>query len=893
MRRTLVWLWTTLVIPGASAAGQTWSSDGAPRNYALARQASYVPLETMRAGEARMPAVLTRRVSLHRESVVLQQALLDIANQAGLGLSYGEDLVRSHTVVSLDVANARAADALAAVVEGTEWAVLVTAAGQVTVVPAKQVARGTIAGRVTEAKTGQPIAGATVAIAGTRWRATTGEDGRFRLEDVAAGTYTLTVRRIGYVTSSVSVTVTADREATADVGLEVSVTPLDAVVVTGTVSATEVKELSSPISLVTAADIERRGITKINDLFRGEIPGLFTADYGAKSAQQGAPVYVRGSTELFDTPALKTYIDGIELANSQFLNEIDPTMIDHIEIVRGPEASTLYGAQAINGVMQIFTKKGHLGTAPHVVASLGVGSLEGPFGSAVRHQDNVSVTGGTASLSYSVGTSYQHDGAWTRDHRLDAYSGYGSLSLQPSGSPLRLDLMARLGQQNSWTGGGETTARAIMDGTLRLVPKLLGVQPERFSLPQRTVGLSLHYTPTSTWQHTLTVGVDRGASGQTVTQFPFFETPDDTLRIVTSSTTGRTTAAYNSALDVRLADRVAANVVAGADYWYFTYNTSTDNPNLTPFKGQHDHNTGLFSQLRIGFADALFLTTGVRVDHGPDLPDDRHHRSVNPRVGLSYVFGVGALRAKLRGGYGSALKPASPDFKEAKTFSPSYVQLAAPNLLPERQTGWDGGVELYAGDRASLSVTHYDQLARDLIFFYFPAFSPVFEQQFVNVARVKNHGWELEGTLHLTAGVSAKATYSQVESTVDSLAPNDMTGFTVGQDLPGVPHHTGALSLTGTTARLSLQAEFTYVGSSVNYNTDLGQSYLRIGTPGGGLMVTLPAAYRLGVRAGYDVTPHLSLYARCENLTNRVVLDQSYYLLDQIGRTTLFGVQLR
>ena len=91
--------------------------------------------------------------------------------------------------------------------------------------------------------------------------------------------------------------------------------------------------------------------------------------------------------------------------------------------------------------------------------------------------------------------------------------------------------------------------------------------------------------------------------------------------------------------------------------------------------------------------------------------------------------------------------------------------------MPERQTGWDGGVELYAGDRGSLSVTRYRQIARDLIYINFVAFFPVFEQQFVNVARVKNSGWELEGTLRLVAGLNARATYSETESIVQALGP--------------------------------------------------------------------------------------------------------------------------
>ncbi len=645
----------------------------------------------------------------------------------------------------------------------------------------------------------------------------------------------------------------------------------------------------------------------MTDLFRGDIPGVYATDYGTAGAGVGAQVYVRGTSELFDVPTLKTYIDGVEIANSQYLNEIDPTMIDHVEIVRGPEAATLYGAQAINGVMQIFTKRGRLATPPRLSASVGAGSLESPYGTGVRHDDNVSVSGGTADLSYNVGAAYQHEGPWTPGYRRDVYSGYASLSIQPAASPLRVDVMARFGQQNTRAGRAETIAGAMLDGTLALNPGDVVPRLSTLLLPQQTLGATVHYTPRSTWQHTLTVGLDRGANGGTWLSQPAYTTPSDSFTYVVSDHTTRMTFAYNNALDVRLSDRVAANLITGFDHWDYQEDGFSDQGTTTDLGSlgtggpisadrRRDHNTGLFGQARIGLADALFVTAGVRVDQGPALPDDRHQRSVNPRIGASYALDVGPFRTKLRAEYGSALKPADPGFKAAAQFAPTYIQLASPDLLPERQTGWDGGVELYAGDRGSLSVTRYRQIARDLIYINFVAFFPVFEQQFVNVARVKNSGWELEGTLPLVAGLTARLTYSETESVVQALGPNDLTGFTVGQALPGVPHHLGALTLSERARRLNVEGAVSYVGTSSNYNpvAFYRAANPRLGVPNYAFsLVTLPAAYRVGVRAGYDLTPRLALWARGENLFNRIVIEQGSFPVDQVGRTVIAGVRVR
>jgi outer membrane receptor protein involved in Fe transport len=652
--------------------------------------------------------------------------------------------------------------------------------------------------------------------------------------------------------------------------------------------------------------IEERGITKVNDLFRGDIPGVFTADYGAASFFYGGPVYVRGTTELYDAPALKTYVDGVEVANSQYVNELDPTMIDHIEIIRGPEASTLYGAQAINGVMQVFTKKGSLGTPPHLTASAGITTQEGTYDTGVGQEDHLSVSGGATELSYNVGGTFQREGEWTPRHHVNTYSGYGSLSIRPARSPLHVDITARLGNQVGLGAGNEAVARAVMDGTLKFIGQGLPGRND-YSLPQEALGVTAQYARGG-WQQTLTVGVDHGANGNNSgIVAPTYETPKDSLFSVFSSQTARFTAAYNSTWDVRLSDRLAGNLVVGADHWslqsdtYVDYSTASDEGQLGNggsifLARQRDHSTGLFAQARLGLADALFFTAGARVDQGPALPADRHHRSTAPRVGVSYAAAWGNVSAKLRAGYGSALKPANPEERQFFEYFSDYWQLAAPNLKPERQTGWDAGLDLYAGTRSSLSITTYRQFAGDLITTVFGNIGAISTLQFVNVARVLNSGWELEGRVGVLPWLTAKATYTITTSKVDSLAPNDQTGYTVGQSLPGVPHHSGALTLIGRTRRFSGEASVSYVGTAINYDQPhLYQDYfIRLGPPSYAFdLVNTPAAMRFGLRLSYDLTSRLTLLARGENLTNKVVQDQGFIPIDQYGRTTFVGLRWR
>jgi TonB-linked SusC/RagA family outer membrane protein len=356
------------------------------RTLAMSLKSSYLPLESVRNGTLRMPRALGRRVSVQRHGVPLQQVLLDIATQAGLGLSYGEDLARSSTIVSMDVTNTTAAEALAAAVQGTEWAVLVTASGQVAVVPADEQQLGVVSGRVTDRATGLGVASAVLTLEGTRLGATADDSGRYRIANVPPATYMLGVRRIGYVGATQSVSVTADQTTVADFALEPSASTLDQIVVTGVPGSALKRTLGNSIATVDAAELtEKASNTSVTELLQAKMPGL-TILPGGGSPGTGASIRIRGAGSLVASTAPVIYVDGVRIytgAQGNFWNSwrsqrsgenaygagqdgmaldmLKPEDIESIEMIKGPAAATLYGAEAANGVIQIITKKGERG----------------------------------------------------------------------------------------------------------------------------------------------------------------------------------------------------------------------------------------------------------------------------------------------------------------------------------------------------------------------------------------------------------------------------------------------------------------------------------------------------------------------------------------------------
>jgi vitamin B12 transporter len=147
-----------------------------------------------------------------------------------------------------------------------------------------------------------------------------------------------------------------------------SVTRADTVVVTATRNAQPASEVLSDTLVISADDIANSGAGSITD--------LLARQRGIEVARNGGPgttssVFIRGANANQNV----VLVDGVRIGSSTTgaaaWNAIPLSAIDHIEIVYGP-LSTLYGADAIGGVVQIFTRKGS--GAPRLSADVGFGS---------------------------------------------------------------------------------------------------------------------------------------------------------------------------------------------------------------------------------------------------------------------------------------------------------------------------------------------------------------------------------------------------------------------------------------------------------------------------------------------------------------------------------------
>lgn len=204
----------------------------------------------------------------------------------------------------------------------------------------------TVTGKVTDEK-GASIAGATVIEKGTRNATTTRDDGTFSLK--AKNKAKLIISYVGYEAYEV------DARPGLTIGLIPNSQALSDVVVTGVGVATSKKKVPIDVATVSSKDFAPSVTTNVQQALDGQVAG---ANIQQTSGTPGASfnITLRGINSFDGTNPL-IMVDGVEMDN---LNNIDPSIVDHIEVVKGPAGGMLYGAQGANGVIQVFTKKGAL-----------------------------------------------------------------------------------------------------------------------------------------------------------------------------------------------------------------------------------------------------------------------------------------------------------------------------------------------------------------------------------------------------------------------------------------------------------------------------------------------------------------------------------------------------
>ena len=225
-------------------------------------------------------------------------------------------------------------------------------------VAGKAQAQATITGKITDTD-GQAIGGAQVVIRElASYGASTAANGTYTIvvaaERAKGQSMTLVARFLGKAPSTKAITLNAGRQ---EVNFTLRADPLrlDELVVTGVNEATSTKKLPFAVGKVSADQIQDVPGTTALGALAGKVSGV-RVETPSGDPSAAPAIRLRGATSISGSSKPLVIIDGT--ISRATLADIASEDIDRIEVIKGAAASSLYGSDAANGVIQIFTKRG-------------------------------------------------------------------------------------------------------------------------------------------------------------------------------------------------------------------------------------------------------------------------------------------------------------------------------------------------------------------------------------------------------------------------------------------------------------------------------------------------------------------------------------------------------
>ncbi len=225
---------------------------------------------------------------------------------------------------------------------------------------------GSLTGTVTDAKTGETLAGANVYIVELGRGAATNTDGEYEITEIPAGTYTVRVTYIGYNRATRSVEVSSG-SVEEDFSLESGIN-LGEVVVSALGQEVDQNTISFSSQEVSEEQLNITQVDNIKTGLAGKIAGVQIVGQAGSKLGAFGDIRIRGAISLTNELAEPLYVvDGVPVSNP---NIIDMNNVANINVLKGPNATALYGQRGENGVVLITTKKDNKGVSVEITNSL-------------------------------------------------------------------------------------------------------------------------------------------------------------------------------------------------------------------------------------------------------------------------------------------------------------------------------------------------------------------------------------------------------------------------------------------------------------------------------------------------------------------------------------------
>jgi len=500
---------------------------------------------------------------------------------------------------------------------------------------------------------------------------------------------------------------------------------LGKIIVTATKTPTAVKEIASSFTVIGKEDIERSKAQTVEEVLRF-VPGLDVVQTGGLG--KTTSVYIRGANNQHTL----VLVDGVEMnypiSAGRTFNFADLLAddIESIEIIRGPQ-STLYGSDAMGGVINIITKKGEKGFQPKL-------GLE--IGSHNTMKENFSLSGGTDKGQYFANISrLDSQGISMASEKLGNREddGYENTTATTNISydltdKLKVKSMVRYDDFSNDIDNGAGAGKDDINHTI-----------EGYNLYSNVkVG---HTAVENRWLHDFNIGYAKHKRDDN--NDPDIDHPSNLLRSTFKS----------NLLQLDWQHTITPNeyntVIAGLEYEKekgenSSYSESSFGSYTSNISEKSITNKAIYIQDQIKIADKFYPTIGLRYDDHSKFGNETTYK-----VGAAYL--VDKTNSKIKFSYATAFK--------APSLYQLYSSYGDETLNPEKCKGFDIGLEQFLlNDKIFIELSYFHNDFDNLIDYNYNTSS------YQNVSKAKTSGVEFGVGVKAAENLQVNATYTYTDT---------------------------------------------------------------------------------------------------------------------------------
>ncbi len=514
---------------------------------------------------------------------------------------------------------------------------------------------------------------------------------------------------------------------------------VDPVVVTATGVPTPTQQLGASISVVNGEDFQTYHYPTVDEALRN-VPGVEirrSGSYGKTSS-----ISIRGA----NANQVQVMVDGVRVKSSTLgqadLSDLSPDLIDRIEIIRGAQ-STLYGADAIGGVVNIITRKGSGGPFQATVQQ--------EVGNYDTYASAATIRGAYKIFNYALsGSHFESNGQFQNDgtnaNSFNARVGLDSLPWDSS-----LSFIFRWNKNDIGV-----PVKGVFPGPQPINPI---INPNAKQQSETTIySLEGKTRPLEWWESRARISSYENNQGF---QDPVDPGVDFDFPIFSQVNVNRREAEWVNSFFI---GKWSTSSV-GLEY------RKEEGDNVHVFRASSETQSAFFEQ-QLRFFDRLFVTGGFRVEDNSVWGTQTTERG-------SVAIAIPETGSRIRGSAGTGFR--APTFNDL-----FFPQFGNPNLQPETSLTYDFGIDQkFWNNRIRLGATFFHTSFDNLITCCVPLPTAPFGGPF-NVGRARSAGVEFTSEVDVLPNLVSSASYTYTST----------KNLLTGRWLPREPQHRGNVGLT-------------------------------------------------------------------------------------------------